>query len=418
MSINVLKRKSKRYFEPISGQGKNGFSLVGGHRNIGVVGPTNLGKSVTRTPFRGPNPMGHGTKNGKYPMNIHNSGSCCTNDPDIIKTTVKNTHGMIEKRFQGILHGAYRDPTQRDANGGYPSFGWVQPMGAYGEYSQGTYVNKKSKQCGAISTGGLCCCVCDKTIDSVSLDWPGGATPFTTGSNFNALCPEKLINITGNFHGDSRQGIAITTLSPSTYFTNLTSINQSDMINYLADYSIINNSSGYIFQNNPQSTFTLPCKPGPYYLIKIGRTPNLTPAFINQQHIFTICDCPCYKCNDHCTIQHIGGRAIAPTPYTKNTQQIPLSSSQYQRSLYMRKVRLPTTKNKEHFPMRIDQNKCRNNYLTWEEAKKDGALPPDWTPGQNKDLRTSGTEVVKVEEKKEEEKKEEEKVEEKKVVKK
>ena len=385
MSINVLKRKSKRYLDPISGQGKNGFSLVGGHRNIGVVGPTNLGKSVTRTPFRGPNPMGHGTKNGKYPIVIQNSGSCCTNDPDIIKTTVKNTHGMIEKRFQGILHGAYREATPHEISlGKTPSFGWVQPMGAYGEYNQGTYINKKSKQCAAYTACCDCIC-CDKTIDSVSLDVPSGGDTFTTGSNFNALCPEKLINITGNFHGDPRQGIAITTLSPSTYFTNLTGIDHSDMINYLADYSIINDSSGYIFQDNPQSTFTLPCKPGPYYLIKIGRTPlfPLQTGFVNQQHIFTICDWTgC--CNDHCTVQHIGGRAIAPTPYTKNTQQMPLSSSQYQRSLYMRKVKLPTSKNKEHFPMRIDQNKCRNNYLTWEEAKKDGALPPDWIPGKNK----------------------------------
>ena len=187
MSINVLKRKSKRYFDPVSGQGKNGFSLVGGHRNIGVVGPTNLGKSVTRTPFRGPNPMGHGTKNGKYPIVIQNSGSCCTNDSSIIKKTVKNTHGMIEKRFLGILHGAYREATPHEISlGKTPSFGWVQPMGAYGEYNQGTYINKISKQCAGNSTDYLCCCIDhgpDPTASPVTLDATfspdGTLNPFT-----------------------------------------------------------------------------------------------------------------------------------------------------------------------------------------------------------------------------------------------
>ena len=49
MSIVVLKKKSLRFQNTISGKEKDGFSLVGGHRNIGSVGPTNLAKSVTRT---------------------------------------------------------------------------------------------------------------------------------------------------------------------------------------------------------------------------------------------------------------------------------------------------------------------------------------------------------------------------------
>ena len=60
MSIVALKRNSRRYQATISGRGHEGFSLVGGHRNIGSVGPTNLAKSVTRTPFRGTAPMGNG----------------------------------------------------------------------------------------------------------------------------------------------------------------------------------------------------------------------------------------------------------------------------------------------------------------------------------------------------------------------
>jgi len=82
-----------------------GFSLNGGTRNIGGVGIENLAKSVTRTPFRGPLPVGHGTLLGKYPVVIHNSGSCCTNDSNIIKPSVINTKGMLAKKYKWINGG-------------------------------------------------------------------------------------------------------------------------------------------------------------------------------------------------------------------------------------------------------------------------------------------------------------------------
>jgi hypothetical protein len=97
MSIAVLKRKARRYIDPVSA---NGFSLNGGHRNIGQVGVTNLAKSVTRTPFRGNIPMGHGGHNGKYDVAIYNSGSCCNNDPSIVKLSTKNTLGHIYDTFK------------------------------------------------------------------------------------------------------------------------------------------------------------------------------------------------------------------------------------------------------------------------------------------------------------------------------
>ena len=77
-----------------------GFSLNGGFRNVGSVGPTNLGKSVTRTPFRGPEPMGHGTCCGTYKREIHNSGSCSANNNNYIKPSVLSTKGMIDKRYK------------------------------------------------------------------------------------------------------------------------------------------------------------------------------------------------------------------------------------------------------------------------------------------------------------------------------
>lgn len=100
MSLNVLKRKSRRYQDPISGKGQNGFSLNGTHRNVGSVNPTNLGKSVTRTPFKGTEPVGNGGCCGTYKINIANSGSCCTNDNSIVKKTVKNTSGMIDNKYK------------------------------------------------------------------------------------------------------------------------------------------------------------------------------------------------------------------------------------------------------------------------------------------------------------------------------
>ena len=85
----------------ISGVGV-GFSLVGGHRNIGSVGPTNLAKSVTRTRFKGVTPMGSGGCCGTYLVQTHNSGSCCTNDNNVIKTAVLGTNGMLSTKFKGL----------------------------------------------------------------------------------------------------------------------------------------------------------------------------------------------------------------------------------------------------------------------------------------------------------------------------
>lgn len=101
MSIVVLKRKSRRYQEPISGRKNGGFALNGTRRNIGAVGPTNLGKSsVTRTRFRGAEPMGSGGCCGGYKRVINNSGSCCVNDSSIVKLSAKNTRGMIDTKYK------------------------------------------------------------------------------------------------------------------------------------------------------------------------------------------------------------------------------------------------------------------------------------------------------------------------------
>jgi len=111
MSIAAMRRKANNggnpRLSPISGQGPNGFSLNGTRRNIGNIGQFRMVSNVTRTLFRGAEPMGSGGCCGTYVRNISNSGSCCTNDPSIVKKTVKNTKGMIEDRYTGTLHGAY-----------------------------------------------------------------------------------------------------------------------------------------------------------------------------------------------------------------------------------------------------------------------------------------------------------------------
>lgn len=131
MSIVALKRKSQRFQSHISAKG---FSLNGGHRNIGAVGQTNLGRSVTRTPFRGTEPMGHGGCCGTYVRTISNSGSCCSNDPTIIKPTTKTTKGFI---YSTIKH-----PTviyNTSCAECLPIWPWVKDTSSLNK-SQGVYI--------------------------------------------------------------------------------------------------------------------------------------------------------------------------------------------------------------------------------------------------------------------------------------
>jgi hypothetical protein len=153
MSIVALKRNSRRFQAPISGHGKDGFSLVGGRRNIGAVGQTNLAKSTTRTREKfihassksNPNggkvePQGWGGCCNTYVKTIYNSGSCCTNDPNIIKPTVKNTAGMLAGHCSG---GPYNTKNIKCNRTQFPN-NIVQPMGAYGGNTQSTHIKNKS----------------------------------------------------------------------------------------------------------------------------------------------------------------------------------------------------------------------------------------------------------------------------------
>lgn len=112
MSIVALQRNSRRFIDPIS-SGPTVFSLNGGRRNIGQVGPTDLG-----------------TYTNKYGA----ACACTSNDSTIIKRSVMNTRGMLTSR------NLCTNPGDKSCH----EF-WVTPMGPE-HFSQGTYIqNKMSK---------------------------------------------------------------------------------------------------------------------------------------------------------------------------------------------------------------------------------------------------------------------------------
>ena len=50
---------------------------------------------------------------------LFNSGECCTNDGSIIKKSTKNTQGMLDERFKGILFGTYPNTWVKDDENSY-----------------------------------------------------------------------------------------------------------------------------------------------------------------------------------------------------------------------------------------------------------------------------------------------------------
>jgi len=279
MSLQTLKKKSRnnRRFAPISGRGINGFSLNGGYRNIGSVGQFRMISNTTRTPYKGPVAKGNGGKLGKYYKTSNqggglNSGSCCTNDNQIIKKSSLNSAGMIDTKFKWT-------------KGTYPNF-WVQE---------------------------------DDT--------------------------------------ESRSG----TRDQSTYIQNLTK------------------------------------KYGSCVFINIQSSGNCGTTTDTDPYI--------YSCsgNSNACSYYIGTKKYIRMPYAKNFNQPAMSQGQYITTGGVSKNNcLPTPSNKQPFPIKLNHNTkqpshklsntgtkttssigigCQTNYLTWQEAQADGALPADWTPG-------------------------------------
>ena len=139
--------------EALQTYGPVGFSINGGHRNVGYIGKT-YGMSKSGTPYRGTQPIGFGGTYGKYPSAtlvgeysgaVPNAGSKqgavqpVLNSSEVntmgtqyiyIKPSVLSTKGMLEKRYKWIN------------NGQYPNY-WVQPLYTGNQVdsgSQGLYV--------------------------------------------------------------------------------------------------------------------------------------------------------------------------------------------------------------------------------------------------------------------------------------
>jgi hypothetical protein len=141
--------------------GPVGFSINGGHRNIGGIG-REMKMSKSGTPYRGTQPIGWGGTYGTYPsatlVGNYNDGSTGVvpnahsksaviqpilnasivntmgNQHLFIKQSVLSTKGMLEKRYKWIH------------NGQYPNY-WVQPNYTGNQSdsaSQGLYVQNKS----------------------------------------------------------------------------------------------------------------------------------------------------------------------------------------------------------------------------------------------------------------------------------
>ena len=132
MSEVVLKRKTRHIKVPISGIGKNGFSLNGGYRNTGAVGPVNLGRRFTRTLYKGAYPVGAGGCCGEFVQNILSNSTCCTNDPNIVKRSAMNTNGLI---LATVTHPT---PVFTDCSGSCVK-NWVKDFNAL-NYSQGMFI--------------------------------------------------------------------------------------------------------------------------------------------------------------------------------------------------------------------------------------------------------------------------------------
>ena len=138
MSIATMKRKSRRFQAPISGQGRN-FSLNGGYRNQGWVGQGSRGRTLVGTVFRGATPMGSGGCCGTYSQNIVYSGGRCTNDPSIVKRSNMNTPGLINATVDhptAVFNANCNSSCARE---------WVQDFSPL-NHSQGSRINKVARQ--------------------------------------------------------------------------------------------------------------------------------------------------------------------------------------------------------------------------------------------------------------------------------
>jgi len=102
MSIATLKKKTQTKYNNMSA-GERQFSINGTRRSQGYVGQDTLGRSLPRTLMRGNVIRGHGGCCGKYPIQpIIQSSVTSTNNPNVVKSSVLGTSGMISTKYAWI----------------------------------------------------------------------------------------------------------------------------------------------------------------------------------------------------------------------------------------------------------------------------------------------------------------------------
>jgi hypothetical protein len=111
MSEATLKRKSRTLYNNLS-VNMNGFSINGTRRSQGYIGQTSLGRSLPKTLMRGNVVRGSGGCCGTYyqgpivksavPFPSNSSGESANNNPNIVKSSVLGTTGMIMTKYRWI----------------------------------------------------------------------------------------------------------------------------------------------------------------------------------------------------------------------------------------------------------------------------------------------------------------------------
>ena len=134
MSIVTLKRKARKANTTISGIGHNGFSLNGGHRNQGWVGQDSRGRYLSKTLFKGAEPIGHGGNLGKYEINVIKNDIGFVNDSNIIKSSSINTRNNI--KFKKCTENCDNN------NNIVKNYPYNEYSNTYNDMSQSTNINK------------------------------------------------------------------------------------------------------------------------------------------------------------------------------------------------------------------------------------------------------------------------------------
>lgn len=117
MSIVALKRKTQNQYNNMSVGSKQGFSLNGTHRSQGYVGQSTQSRFLSRTLMKGNVVKGHGGCCGTFNVGtIIKSSYLSTENPNVVKSSVLGTSGMIATQYRWIRRPQPFSTTKSDNN--------------------------------------------------------------------------------------------------------------------------------------------------------------------------------------------------------------------------------------------------------------------------------------------------------------